>query len=707
MKKGWCVVSVIAWMSSGLLAEPYSCGPFLLQPGTDQMTVVIDHVDPVSATLTYTRSDGTGKQQTVGHGEAVRHHIFPLTGLSPDTEYDYRITTGDVRDSGRRLFRTLPEKPDSFRIIAVGDTRSHPEDWRRVAERIYEEEQEALFIIGTGDYPSDGSKYGQWVEQFFVPGRDLLSRVPLWPSIGNHESTREYVPSPPTDEGDDSHYFSLFELPGNERWYRVDYAHLTLLVLDSNSQLAPGHDQYEWVFEQLRASRRRFTVVALHHPPYSSGKHNKLLSDGTPKERAIDQAQRFLVPLFERYGVDLVLAGHNHLYERSRKDNVYYVVTGGGGAPLYDVGDAPNPYRESGVSVYHYVSLDVTGTAMELTATRDDGQVIDWLMMPVSEAARERLQNALADTLIRALHCEASPRSQVQVDCELENRLPFGLRVSMSGGDGPAEMGEEFEMATGASARASLRLQELDEKLSQPAWRGRVSVPVRLRLSATADGLPMAAEVEQEVVIREAHYAVPRLTARADGDLAEWADVPAMLVDVQSQTVLNEELYEGDGDMRATVRAAWSPQALHLAIEVEDDAVVDVSGKSQYVNDSVEIYLDGRPEADREDAYGEYVSQNCMPALRGVGEEFGGTQSWRTDAFPWAVQVTRRGYVAEASIPFELVRGHGNAGPGDTVRFDLMITDRDSEAGEQSHHRLWSTGGASSHTSGYGLLVLE
>ena len=97
---------------------------------------------------------------------------------------------------------------------------------------------------------------------FFSPARDLLGRVPFWPAIGNHERTRQFVTVPPTaEQAERSHYFSLFELPGNEHWYRVDDQYLTLLIIDSNSQLAPGFEQYDWLHEQLRPSRNRYTVA--------------------------------------------------------------------------------------------------------------------------------------------------------------------------------------------------------------------------------------------------------------------------------------------------------------------------------------------------------------------------------------------------------------------------------------------------------------
>jgi hypothetical protein len=353
------------------------------------MTVVVDHAEPVQATLTWRRADGLGETLTASRA-VDRHHIFALQKLSPNTRYRYRLQ-GDGLDSGEREFRTLPEAPSSFRFIALGDVRSLPDVWHKVSQRIHDDEHEALFIVGTGDYPADGSQYEQWIDQFFEPARDLLARVPFWPSIGNHERTRQYITAPPTEEQEErSHYFSLFELPGNEHWYRVDYRYVTLLIIDSNSQMGPGYEQYEWLLDQLRSPRRRFTVAAFHHAPLTSGPHGRQLPDGTPREWPIDQSRRFLVPLFEMYGVDLVLNGHDHIYERSVKDGVTYVVTGGGGAPLYEINSVENPYQQVAHSTNHYLAVDVAPSKMNLTAIDAEGEVLDRFVVPVATATTGR-----------------------------------------------------------------------------------------------------------------------------------------------------------------------------------------------------------------------------------------------------------------------------------------------------------------------------
>jgi len=108
----------------------------------------------------------------------------------------------------------------------------------------------------------------------------------------------------------------------------------------------------------------------LHHPLYTSGIH-------TSAETTADEN---LVPLFEQYGVDMVLSGHNHHYERSLKDGIYYIVTGGGGAPLNNFPNINlNPYSQVRQKIYEFVTLDIncaTGQ-LEYQAWDLDGELID------------------------------------------------------------------------------------------------------------------------------------------------------------------------------------------------------------------------------------------------------------------------------------------------------------------------------------------
>ncbi len=694
-----CLLALTPAWSAKPATQVFNCGPFLLQPGSTTMTIVIDHAEPLAARLTWRRAAG-GSKQTVQRQRA-RHHIFPLTELRPNTQYRYRVQA-DGFDSGEFTFRTLPERPVAYRFLALGDVRSHPEDWHRVAQRVEQNEPDALFIVGTGDYPADGRQYDQWIEQFFDPARDMLARLPFWPAIGNHERTRQYVSQPPPDDviaEEESHYFNLFDLPGNERWYRVDYQYVTLLVIDSNSPMEPGHEQYEWVREQLRSSRNRFTLAAFHHGPLTSGPHGRRLEDGTFREWPIDQIHRFLLPLFEMYGVDLVLNGHDHLYERSQVNGVYYVITGGGGAPLYAVNSADNPHQQVAISAHHYTALDVTPTNIALTAIGVDGNILDWFVIPVSDAASKRMARQWRQQLLQTLSfvTTADGASRVQV----HNVLDFPVSITMGGGAAT----EKIELSPGTRGALQLAAHVPDSVLTPPAWRGRVATTIAIGIRGSGDGLPLEVQLDQQVVLREASFTVAQMpTPVVDAVLDDWPAQAKMSIDNLSRTVVNRQFYHGDTDMKADVHVGWSARGIHLAFRVDDDERTGSTGASPWGIDGVEIYVDGRPEAERTDAYTGGVSQNVLP-LRRSGEVPEGNNAWREPgALVWQARERAGGYDLEVTIPAATIRPGWTPASGDRLRFDVMINDRDTDG--QSHHRLWSTGGASSSTAGFGLLVL-
>jgi len=474
---------------------------------------------------------------------------------------------------------------------------------------------------------------------------------------------------------------------------------MTLLVIDSNPPMEPGHEQYEWVREQLRSPRNRFTLAAFHHGPLTSGPHGRRLEDGTFREWPLDQVHRFLMPLFEMYGVDLVLNGHDHLYERSQVNGVYYVITGGGGAPLYKINTSENSHQQVAVASHHYSALDVTPTRIALTAIGVDGDILDWFVIPVSQSASARMARQWRQQLLQTLSFEANPggKSQVQV----RNVLAFPVSIALT--SGPAE--DQVDLAPGASEVLSLTAGVPDSVLAAPSWHGRVAAAVHIGMRGNGDGVPLTAQVEEEVVLREASFVVARIAATdVDGVLDYWGAGAEMLIDGQSRTIVSGQHYHGDADMKARVRAGWSEAGLHLAFSVEDDELTGSAADYPWGVDGVEIYVDGRPEAARTDAYTAVVSQNVLPVVR-PGAIPEGNNSWREPgAMAWQVRSRAGGYDVEITIPAESIRPGWIPEGGDRIRFDAMINDRDADG--QSHHRLWSTGGASSSTSGFGLLVL-
>lgn len=185
------------------------------------------------------------------------------------------------------------------------------------AVRDYESTRPAdlLLTVGDNDYTRGVSFATNWTSTF---GWLSSAGVGVAGTLGNHDV-----------EFDRGRYqFGYLRMPGPYYVRRVK--DVQLIVLDSTA-ITTG--QTTWLRRTLARRTGLRRIVSLHHAPYTCGGH-----------RGSDVVQRVWVPLFERYGVELVLSGHDHNYQRFKKKGVTYVVHGGGGAGLYALKPCPRGY---------------------------------------------------------------------------------------------------------------------------------------------------------------------------------------------------------------------------------------------------------------------------------------------------------------------------------------------------------------------------
>jgi len=306
-------------------------------------------------------------------GKRYEYHQAPVSGLKPATEYAYYA---GERGELKGAFRTAPITHEPFRFVAYGDSRTNHAVHQSVVNAILR--ANPRFVINTGDLVSDGTRMDHWDDFFKVTG-DLMMRVPYWPVLGNHEKNAV-------------HYYDHFALPGIERYYSFDYGTSHFVVLDSDElrlEKAEGQNvpqevrqaylearrdywrkQIQWLENDLDAHKDAdFIFVAFHHPLYSSTG-----SEGRRREQKLIR-DRFET-LLKRYKVTAVFQGHDHFYERNVVDGYHCIVTGGGGAPLYQFGE-PLPTSVKRESVHHFVKVDIDGETASFTALTPDDRVID------------------------------------------------------------------------------------------------------------------------------------------------------------------------------------------------------------------------------------------------------------------------------------------------------------------------------------------
>ena len=288
---------------------------------------------------------------------ALQARKISYTGLKAGTTYYYDVNGGD---QGRGQFKTAPAEAAPFEFVVYGDTRTRHEVHQRVVNAIVAGSHPD-FLLHTGDLVADGADSAQW-PVFFGIEKELLRKAAFFPSLGNHERNNHQ-------------YYDFFDV--KTPYYSFNWGTSHFIVLNSDIGNAAAStsaketfwtEQVRWLEEDLAANQKAdFRFVFAHHPPITAVRRRQ----GENKEMTA------LMPLFEKYKVNAGFFGHDHNYQHHLKNGVHYVVTGGGGAPLYDV-DVPSPGVTLKVeSVEHFVDVKVNGAKARMEAHAIDGLRID------------------------------------------------------------------------------------------------------------------------------------------------------------------------------------------------------------------------------------------------------------------------------------------------------------------------------------------
>jgi len=319
------------------------------------------HVSPKGATVAWVIQSsevklGTAPGKLEQKAPALRFEHVSYSNLKPGTTYYYDILG---REEGKGSFKTPPTGATPFHFVVYGDTRTRHDFHRKVADAISKADPD--FVVHTGDLVSDGADTSLW-PIFFSIEKELLRKTAFFPCLGNHERN-------------DAQYYEFFDM--KEPYYSFNWgnAHFTVLNSDFANAAADaaGKEKFwtgqkRWFEDDLRQSGKAdFRFAVFHHPPFTAY---------AARQKEPSKTQDF-VPLFEQYKLTAVFAGHDHNYQHHVKNGVHYIVTGGGGAPLYPV-DAPIPEITKKVeSTEHFVNVSVNGKQAHLEAIALDGHKID------------------------------------------------------------------------------------------------------------------------------------------------------------------------------------------------------------------------------------------------------------------------------------------------------------------------------------------
>lgn len=363
----------------GLVRRSGSTGPMVQMLTSDSFTLVWTlPAEPSAIVRVREGEQGTPREIAVravkGRYEAV------VDGLKAATSYRYEIELPGTQSPvfAQDEVRTAPGRNSSFRFLAFGDSGMGNEDQKALVPHMLK--CDAGLVVHTGDLVYPDGKAGDYPAKFYGPYAALLRRAALYPIFGNHDYD-DYLGVPMLEN---------FVLPRNgpqgttpERHYWFDFGDVRFVGIDNYESFEALRDQVApWLDFVLGGAADRWKVVFFHHPVYTNSKHS-------PSGKILQT----LVPLFDRHRVELVLCGHNHLYERSHPirggdivapgEGTVYVTTGAGGAELYRIRETPSPYMAFQNDREHsFTVVDVSPETMVLQQIGRTGQVLDRTEIP-------------------------------------------------------------------------------------------------------------------------------------------------------------------------------------------------------------------------------------------------------------------------------------------------------------------------------------
>lgn len=263
-------------------------------PGTDNLTLFADN-----------------------HTSTTEHEVA-LSGLMPNTTYYYSIGSTSTTLAGgdaNHFFKTSPTEGSSrpTRIWVIGDAGTGDSSQAAVKNAYLNHAGTTytdLFLM-LGDNAYNVGLDSEYQTAVFEMYPTILRQSFVWPTLGNHDA---YTSPPP--------YFNIFTLPttgqagglasGTENYYSFNFGNIHFVCLDSmSSDRSVGGPMLTWLQNDLAANNKSWLIAYWHHPPYTKGSHD------SDTETELTQMRANALPILENFGVDLVLSGHSHSYERS------------------------------------------------------------------------------------------------------------------------------------------------------------------------------------------------------------------------------------------------------------------------------------------------------------------------------------------------------------------------------------------------------
>jgi calcineurin-like phosphoesterase family protein/purple acid phosphatase-like protein/fibronectin type III domain protein len=346
-------VLLIAIVSAAADAATVTRGPYL-QLGTPTSIHVRWRTDVALDSRVRYGTDPANLNLVADDALAVTEHEVTVSGLAASTTYYYSVgtLTATLASGPDQRFTTSPVAGKPTRVWVIGDAGTGTASQTQVRDSFLaytgSRVPDLWLMLGDNAYQS-GTDAEYQANVFNVYAKTLEQSV-VWPAVGNHDTAQStsFDPTIP--------YYQAFTLPANaqaggvvsgtEAYYSFDYGNIHFVCLDSmTSDRSPTGPMATWLKSDLSQTTKEWVIAYWHHPPYSKGSHD------SDTDLQMSQMRQNIVPILESYGVDLVLTGHSHSYERSFLiDGHYGTSTTWDPATMLKQGGSgrdPSPYRKA------------------------------------------------------------------------------------------------------------------------------------------------------------------------------------------------------------------------------------------------------------------------------------------------------------------------------------------------------------------------
>ncbi len=340
--------------NSGFRKNPY----LIFNDNPEDITILWQTKNTDEAVITI--SNNNHLIDSVLVSQKTSDHLFSYDFKADNGQkYLYNVLVGNEKFSG--CFNACPkDTATKVSFYVYGDTRSYPENHNEVAKAICTDfkknPQNQTFIISTGDLVKHGNLEKDWDDQFF-DGKykfivKMLASLPYISAQGNHERNGDLFRK----------YFPYNR--GSKHW-AFDYGPVHVILFNEYEDFSENSKEIKWLKNDLKNTNKKWKIMVMHEPGWSAGGHHNN-----------KKVQEIIQPLCKKYDVPIVFNGHNHYYARAFVDGVYYITSGGGGAPLY----APDPNHENvqvAKKTLHFCKVQINGNEMVVTVLDEKSKKVD------------------------------------------------------------------------------------------------------------------------------------------------------------------------------------------------------------------------------------------------------------------------------------------------------------------------------------------